>query len=154
MYVSVFGSVLSGMFDERLGCYISSVVALRPTVPCFTSGRYHMLSFLRKASLIASARILGSFEEKNIVSNNSFIISFTPRFDHGCTWHSQVIKPTHHHKETKTIESSIDMVAGSNGAEVDQRRAVIFGRPLDDSNVALISTSGLILPPSMVGLDK
>lgn len=46
------------------------------------------------------------------------------------------------------------MDAGSNGAVVDQRRAVIFGRPLDDDNVALISMAGLILPPSIVEFDK
>ena len=48
------------------------------------------------------------------------------------------------------IKSNIEIVAGSNGADVDQRRAVIFGRPLDDSNVALISTNGLLLQASSI----
>ena len=48
------------------------------------------------------------------------------------------------------IESSTEIAAGSNGAEVDQRRAVIFVRPLDDSNVALMSKHGLGLPASSI----
>ena len=48
------------------------------------------------------------------------------------------------------IESSTDIAAGSNGADVDQRRAVIFVRPSDDSNVALMSKHGLGSPASSI----
>lgn len=65
--------------------------------------------------------------------------------------YSQVIKPTHHHEQTNIIESRIDIVAGFKGVEVDQRRAVILGRPLEDDKVALISTKGSLDVDQSVG---
>ena len=57
--------VLRHMVEDRdewdVGNYISSTVAFRATVVCFTSGRYHILSFRKYASFVASTRILGSW---------------------------------------------------------------------------------------------
>ena len=52
------------------------------------------------------------------------------------------------------MKSSLVILPGSNGAEVDQRRAVIFARPLDDKSVALMSIKGSLVPSCIVERDK
>ena len=58
--------------------------------------------------------------------------------------YSQVIKPTHHHEQINVNVSRNEMVFGSKGFPVDQRRVTNLGRPSEDNKVALISTSGLL----------
>jgi len=59
------------------------------------------------------------------------------------------MRPTHHHEEMKRSISENEIKVGSSGVAMDQRRAVIFGCPLEDSKVALMSISLSFAPGLM-----